>query len=162
MKSQIDSGTQWDVWSAAIYLYHHGVAHMKRSSSPSLSRCLVDSATAVEKEVARADDGSACPGCRTHGQARRHAALAVAKRGRVALGPGRSPSARVGDMREKSDPLVTLLSHLFTQRASPKHSTSERKRISHWQEPRVTRGGSQCLGRCEMDHPERNAHSSCV
>ena len=61
---------------------------------------LVDSATAVEKEVARADDGSACPGCRTHGQARRHAALAVAKRGRVALGPGRSPSARVGDMRE--------------------------------------------------------------
>ena len=61
----------------------------------------LDSATAVEKEVARADDGSACPGCRTHGQARRHAALAVAKRGRVALGPGRSPSARVGDMREK-------------------------------------------------------------
>ena len=60
-------GTQWDVWSAAIYLYHHGVAHMKRSSSPSLSQCLVDSATAVEKEVARADDGSACPGCRTHG-----------------------------------------------------------------------------------------------
>ena len=74
----------------------------------------LDSATAVEKEVARADDGSACPGCRTHGQARRHAALAAAKRGRVALGPGRSPSARVGDMREKSDPLVTLLSHLFT------------------------------------------------
>ena len=45
----------------------------------------LDSATAVEKEVARADDGSACPGCRTHGQARRHAALAAAKRGRVAL-----------------------------------------------------------------------------
>merc|ERR1712185_245577 len=77
----------------------------------------LDSATAVEKEVARADDGSACPGCRTHGQARRHAALAAAKRGRVALGPGRSPSARVGDMREKSDPLVTLLSQLFTERA---------------------------------------------
>ena len=130
MKSQIDSRTQWDVGSAAIYLYHHGVAHMKRSSSPSLSQCLVDSATAVEKEVARADDGSACPGCRTHGQARRHAALAVAKRGRVALGPGRSPSARVGDMREKSDPLVTLLSQLFTTRAvcsatcaRPPHST---------------------------------------
>ena len=70
------------------------------SSVCKLSRCLVDSATAVEKEVARADDGSACPGCRTHGQPRRHAALAVAKRGRVALGPGRSPSARVGDMRE--------------------------------------------------------------
>ena len=77
----------------------------------------LDSATAVEKEVARADDGSACPGCRTHGQARRHAALAVAKRGRVALGPGRSPSARVGDMREKSDRLVTLLCELFTQQA---------------------------------------------
>ena len=117
MKSQIDSRTQWDVWSAAIYLYHHAVAHMKRSSSPSLSRSLVDSATAVEKEVARADDGSACPGCRTHGQARRHAALAVAKRGRVALGPGRSPSARVGDMREKSDRLVTQMSQLFMARA---------------------------------------------
>ena len=74
----------------------------------------LDSATAVEKEVARADDGSACPGCRTHGQARRHAALAVAKRGRVALGPGRSPSARVGDMREKSDPLVTQMSHIYS------------------------------------------------
>ena len=85
--------------------------------SYSLSGCLLDSATAVEKEVARADDGSACPGCRTHGQARRHAALAAAKRGRVALGPGRSPSARVGDMREKSDPLVTLLYELFTERA---------------------------------------------
>ena len=77
----------------------------------------LDSATAVEKEVARADDGSACPGCRTHGQARRHAALAVAKRGRVALGPGRSPSAWVGDMRGKSDRLVTLLCHLFMARA---------------------------------------------
>ena len=77
----------------------------------------LDSATAVEKEVARADDGSACPGCRTHGQARRHAALAVAKRGRVALGPGRSPSARVGDMREKSDPLVTLSSHSSCSRS---------------------------------------------
>ena len=41
---------------------------------------------AVEQEFARADDGSACPGCRTHKQARRHAALAAAKRGRVALG----------------------------------------------------------------------------
>ena len=51
----------------------------------------LDSATAVEKEVARADDGSAYPGCRTHGQARRHAALAAAKRGTVALGPGPEP-----------------------------------------------------------------------
>ena len=126
MKSQIDSRTQWDVWSAAIYLYHHGVAHMKRSSSPSLSQCLVDSTTAVEKEVARADDGSACPGCRTHGQARRHAALAVAKRGRVALGPGRSPSARVAATCGKKVSLWSRFCVTYSQNEPSLNPTYER------------------------------------
>ena len=71
----------------------------------------LDSATAVEKEVARADDGSTCPGCRMHGQARRHAALAAAKRGRVALGPRRSASARVAATCGKQ---VTLRSRFCT------------------------------------------------
>ena len=97
--------------------------------------------------------------------------MAAAKRGRVALGPGRSPSARVGDMREKSDPLVTLLCKLFTQRACipDPHSKRQIKRgaprtfplpqkeadAGHFEQPRrrATGGGGQWVHAVEIASP---------
>ncbi len=78
--------------------------------------------TAVEQDVARADDGSACPGCRTHG--RGPGGMPLWQR----QSAGESCWARAGtEPRQRGracgggkvtvSRLVTQMYHLFTQRA---------------------------------------------
>ena len=62
--------------------------------------CRLGCATAVEQDVERADDESARQRWRTDGPVQRHAALAPAKRGRVAFSVGLRPSAWSRDIAD--------------------------------------------------------------
>ena len=83
---QINLRTQWDVGSAEIAFDHVPYALIELRGCLRLSGCRLGCATAVEHEVARADEGSAYQRCRTDGLVQRSASVAAPKRGRVALG----------------------------------------------------------------------------
>ena len=137
-------------WSARIYHPHvpdAGAELRVRLKSP---RCRLGCTTAVEQEVARADDESACQSCRTDGPAQQSAAVAAPKRRRVAL---RADGGRRRRRGRATSPTSLSTSHIanapITRATSPYLSCTDeggRSTDLHPPPPQTWEGES-CFGR---------------